>query len=373
MRDVALGQSRSRANAATTTWDVWSTFCSSLEVDPVTLNVPDPIALIQVFAHRYRRGELSPSRTQVRSRTVGDALRAIGQTLAHLGHPDPRLTHTGALNLRLQRQLAAYKHDDLPLSRVKRIPNHILCHVGAQNRLAVHPLGPATADMITLGFFFLLRPGEYGKTSNLDSTPFRLCDVHLRHHQTRIPHLQCPIHDLHATNFVCLEFTNQKNGVQGELICLGRTGDAAFCPVNTVIDRVIHLQQHHAPQTTPLFSFFTRRWEAVTTSHLTTTLHRAVETLGPAAGLAPADISVHSLRASGATALFCAQVDTDRICLLGRWRSDEMLRYLHVQAYPVVADLAPIMLHRGNFHLIPNQHLPPFPPGPPNPGGNGGL
>jgi len=362
MRDVSMGQSRSRASAAHTTWTVWTHFCSSLGVDPVTLNVPDPIALLQVFAHRYRGGELSPSRTQVRSRTVGDALRAIGQTLAHLGHPDPRLTHTGAIDLRLQRLLAAYKRNDPPPSRVKPIPNQLLRHVCAQHRLTVHPLGPATTDMITVAFFFLLRPGEYAKTSNPDSTPFRLCDVHLRRHQQRIPHLTCPVHDLHAANFVCLEFTTQKNGVQGELVGLGRSGDPEFCPVATVIDRIIHLRQHHAPPTTPLYSFFTRRWEAVTTSHLTKTLRQAAATLGPAAGINPSDISVRSLRASGATALFCAQVDTDRIRLLGRWRSDEMLRYLHIQAYPVVADLAPLMLHRGNFHIIPNQHLPPIPP-----------
>jgi hypothetical protein len=42
-------------------------------------------------------------------------------------------------------------------------------------------------------------------------------------------------------------------------------------------------------------------------------------------GLSPADISVRSLRSSGAMALLCANVDTDRICLLGRWQSNEML------------------------------------------------
>jgi hypothetical protein len=31
-------------------------------------------------------------------------------------------------------------------------------------------------------------------------------------------------------------------------------------------------------------------------------------------------------------ALLCAHVDTEIIHLVGRWCSDEMLRYLHVQA-----------------------------------------
>jgi hypothetical protein len=39
-------------------------------------------------------------------------------------------------------------------------------------------------------------------------------------------------------------------------------------------------------------------------------------------------------------ALLCAKVDTNLIRLLGRWCSDEMLRYLHVQTFPIVALLA---------------------------------
>jgi hypothetical protein len=56
-------------------------------------------------------------------------------------------------------------------------------------------------------------------------------------------------------------------------------------------------------------------------------------------------------------ALLCAKVDTDTIRLLGRWRSDEMLRYLHVQTFPLVAPLAFQMLRHGHFSLMANQHL----------------
>jgi hypothetical protein len=56
-------------------------------------------------------------------------------------------------------------------------------------------------------------------------------------------------------------------------------------------------------------------------------------------------------------ALLCAKVDTDTIRLLGRWRSDEMLRYLHVQTFPLVAPLASQMLRHGHFSLMSNQQL----------------
>ena len=52
-------------------------------------------------------------------------------------------------------------------------------------------------------------------------------------------------------------------------------------------------------------------------------------------------------------ALLCAHVDSDTIKLLGRWRSDEMLRYLHVQAQPVMKDFAAKMLQSGVYSLIP--------------------
>jgi len=59
--------------------------------------------------------------------------------------------------------------------------------------------------------------------------------------------------------------------------------------------------------------------------------------MGPTYGIQPNDISIRSLRSSGTMALLCAKVDTDMIQLLGRWRSDEMLRYWHVQSFPLLA------------------------------------
>ena len=79
--------------------------------------------------------------------------------------------------------------------------------------------------------------------------------------------------------------------------------------------------------------------------------------MGAPFGILPADISARSLRSSGAMALLCSKLDTDQIRLLGRWRSDEMLRYLHVQAYPLVSHLAATMLQHGTYHFIPSQPL----------------
>ena len=61
-------------------------------------------------------------------------------------------------------------------------------------------------------------------------------------------------------------------------------------------------------------------------------------------------------------ALLCAGVDSDRLRMIGRWRSDEMFRYLHVQAQPIMNGLAAAMLRGGDFRLTPGYQF--FPPSP---------
>jgi hypothetical protein len=58
-------------------------------------------------------------------------------------------------------------------------------------------------------------------------------------------------------------------------------------------------------------------------------------------------------------ALLCSGVDTDVIRLVGRWKSDEMLRYLHVQALPHTTALAHDMVRHGAFSLLPHQQIAP--------------
>jgi hypothetical protein len=209
--------------------------------------------------------------------------------------------------------------------------------------------------MITLGFFFLLRPGEYAYTDNPEAAPFRLCDVHVFYNGARLDTLHCPEEHLESANQVALEFTKQKNGVRGELVGLGRSNHNYLCPVKTLIWRLKHLRLHHATPTTPIYKYHdTTKWAAITASNITHRLRLAAAALGAAVGITPSDISVRSLRSSGAMALLCADVDTDRIRLLGRWRSDEMLRYLHVQALPIMAPLANQMVQHGYYNLLPN-------------------
>ena len=70
------------------------------------------------------------------------------------------------------------------------------------------------------------------------------------------------------------------------------------------------------------------------------------------------DVSARSLRAAGAMALLCSGVDHNINSLIGRWRSDEMMRYLHVQAEPIMRNFSKLMISHGNYNLLPHTDVP---------------
>lgn len=275
-----------------------------------------------------------------------------------MGCSDPRLGPNLKLDYRLHRMLRSFKKEDPPPNRVKPVPISVIRHIATIAICSAIPFQLGIADMIILAFFFLLRPGEY-TISPSDSTPFTLQDVQLFVGGQRLNILTATTAQILSSTFATLTFTTQKNGVRGEVIGLGRSGDNLLCPVAAIIRRVLHLRVHNAPPTSPLARVYTEKWINITPTDISSALKLAVSFLNPAAlGFLPSDISARCLRAAGANALLCANVDTDVIRLLGRWRSDEMLRYLHLQAAPIMRTFARDMLRGGAYTLIPNQLVP---------------
>ena len=147
--------------------------------------------------------------------------------------------------------------------------------------------------MIIIGFLFLLRPGEY--TENLsESTPFRLVDVQLFIGQTRLINLEVPIQQLQQAQFATLEFTDQKNGVRGEIIGLGRSGDPYLCPVLSIICRVLYLHSNNAHPHSTLARLMDTP-SRVTSTSITKVLQYCVTYLGADLGFLPSDVSARSL------------------------------------------------------------------------------
>ena len=363
--DLRLAQDTTRtavvpqhANARDFTWSIWEAYCASLGISPFLEAVPDPIPYLQVFAQRYRDGRLSKSSHGVRSRTVEQALRDIGQTMASVGAPDPRLDGPRSLDLRLSHQLRAYGKIDDPPTRVQPAPLQLLQHIHSHS---IDTWSQAVCDMAFIGFFFLCRPGEYTYPSDprTANAPFRLCDVTFFCGPRTVPATTGTFADISSATSVYLTFTTQKNGVRGERIGHCRSHDATACPVLALARRVLHLRAHHAPADAPLYNVHTAaRFTPIRSNAITQVLRIAAVATAACLNINPSCISARSLRSEGAMALLCAGIDSDIIRLVGRWRSDEMLRYLHVQALPHTTQLAAAMVQHGTFSLLPHQPLP---------------
>ena len=91
------------------------------------------------------------------------------------------------------------------------------------------------------------------------------------------------------------------------------------------------------------------------TAHLKATVKLLA---GTHLGFTHKDVSAPSLWVEGTMALLCSGVDNDIISRIGRWRSDKMLRYLHVQAEPIVRNLSKLMIIHGNYNLLPHNEVP---------------
>ena len=355
------------ASKKDTHWKVWVAYCTKLGFDPYLQGVEDPIPILQVFGHRYHNGSIAPRGKPVQSQAVSDAIRSVGQRFAALGADDPRLNSVGKLQFRLQRQIRGYSKLDAPKHRVKPLPICVVLSILKLTFSAVSPssLGSTCANMICLGFFFCLRPGEYTGTTS-DDQAFALEDVGLFLGLRRLSLQEAQDFEILSATKVTLTFTKQKNANNGQIIAHARSGNPSCCPVVAVIRQIMHHRQqcrhfHRAYDgTVKLASFYTPTGRNVPLRAASVTkvirLHAAL--CQHLTGVPPADYSARSLRAGGAMALMAGGCDSNVIKLLGRWRSDAMMDYLHEQSLPVFRKLSKLMFNNGEHSFLPEETVP---------------
>jgi hypothetical protein len=261
------------------------------------------------------------------------------------GLPDPRLivgSHT--MDPRISRLIHSYKKVDPMPDRVQPIPLDVLYEACKIASLAGDPKSTAAADLMWAAFFFLLRPGEYTLNAT-DAHPFTLADVRLWVGPKRIDPLTAPFELLRTATFVALVFTVQKNAVRGEVVGHGCSGHLQACPVKSIVRRIEHLRTHNAPASTPL-STVGPNLLPLPTKAITTLLRQGAVAYTAATNNPTPPICLKALRATGATALLGRDVQTTKIQMLGRWKSDSMLRYLHLQSHNTMSHYSNIMLQR---------------------------
>lgn len=263
----------------------------------------------------------------------------MGQAFSLLGAHDPRLTRLGKMDFRLTRIVSGWKRKDPSPKRKRPIPKSVLLEATRLARKYGQPRDLAIMDLAWIGFFFLLRPSEYLYTQK-GSCPFRLQDIIVRVGELEFRGNTIPLFLLDRATFVGLEFTMQKNGIAGELIGLANTTDPYVCPVKAISRRIAHLRKHGATADTPLYVYYDTSGtpRRIADRYLTQQLRIAASLLGLTVAT-----TAGALRCTGATALLQGKVPIELIKLVGRWRSDEVFRYLHTQSEPLMSPLANTM------------------------------
>jgi hypothetical protein len=346
---------------------LWTTFCHDHGQQPSLCDVPLPetrLSYLLVFGLRIRRRLSSQTGKSVRSGTVEDALLAVGQGITALGFPDPRKQAPGSSRNHplLASFLQALSAEDDPSTRSYPVNVTILRHLLLSAAAAVaDPTQRHLADLCIVAFFWLLRPGEYLLTSSAGrSEAFRLCDIAFLIAGRLIPATAASLHDLSELHIerAYLTFNDQKNAVRGEQISHAPTNDPDLCPCKALARLCLHLQSHGADSLTPISAVFDPHGirHHATPALVTQALRRSATTLQSSTGIDPRLISARSLRPGGATALLCAGVEPDLIQLLGRWKSDAMLRYLRIAAHAHTTNFAQCMLAAGAYTFAPGTY-----------------
>jgi hypothetical protein len=282
----------------------------------------------------------------------------VGQTLLQLGAKDRRLDDSGKVDKRFANLWKHWSKDDPAPGRVKPVPLAVIHEAYRIAQERGTPGDLAAADMLWVAYFFLCRPGEYTYHDE-ESRPFRFQDVQLWTRLDRLNLLTAALAALQAATCSALTFTDQKNGVRNECIALGMSGHAEACGSKALIRRVIHLRSHDAPLDSPISAYHEDGdWFCVSATQITELLRAGAASVGSSCGVLPSELSARSLRSSGAMAMMCGGIDKLFTRLRGRWKSDAMLSYLHVQAQPLVADVASRMLEGGNYAMVPGQNVP---------------
>jgi hypothetical protein len=208
--------------------------------------------------------------------------------------------------------------------------------------VGVLEMAKATADLILIAFYYLLRVGEYThKAANNNSkqtVEFRAEDVtFFKRFEGRLKQLprEAPDDDIMSADSSTLKIDNQKNGWHGVCINHEHNGDEIFSPVRGLGRRYLHLRHHGGPnyQSLPLSTVFQDgKKRNVTDKEIRAALKSAAAQLDyPSRGIPIERVDTHSLRCGGANALSLAGYSDRHIQKLGRWRGETFKEYIKEQ------------------------------------------
>jgi hypothetical protein len=165
--------------------------------------------------------------------------------------------------------------------------------------------------------------------------------------------------ELDAATSVSYMFNTQKNGTRDKKLVQGLSGDSKCCPVTATARRIKYHRAKNSKQTVRIASYYrAHRRTNIRAKDITDTLRHAMTMNYHCTGIHANEISARSLRAGGAMAMMCSKIDLNNIHMMGRWHSDAMIRYLHVQAQPIIERYAAKMFNNGTYTFQPDETVP---------------
>jgi len=220
--------------------------------------------------------------------------------------------------------MRSYKLRDNPPKRVKPA----LISLVTKNLRFAYKASPAAkrqaiANMIGLGFFFYLRPGEYMGTTTDDQT-FSIQDVTFFMGSRCLSNAAACDDEITNATAVHLTFTTQKNGTKGEILAHSRSRDHLCCPVLCAARQVLYHRFHSRRMGRPysgattLATYYNSAdvLVSIKPTMVTSTLRWHAGILEPRTGIPASSITAHSLRAGGAMALLTGGYDVTTIQLV---------------------------------------------------------
>ena len=357
VEEITKGLYTSRVATANGHWSKWATFCRNAALTPLLASYRDPVPILNAFTREYRTGAIDPIICQVQYCTVENSVQSIGEALAALGSRYPRLTSQREMDIRLCFQFQYYSKKDSQPSRVNTTPLQVLCYISSVANVLGKPVLQFECDTIIVAYSPLICLGDY-TNSKSGSTPLHLEYVALN--------CGCWIFatnnleaDLQATTFLIINFTTQKNGAREERTCHKTSWDPPMCPKYALLWRFLHLRANNTPSSTPLACVMTPTglWKNRTPRMIYRILKTAVNFCGPNTVFEAKDVSAQSLCSESAMVILCAGVNSNIIKLISCCCIDEMLRYLHVQAKPIMMIFSKLMRMHVNYSFLPQQEV----------------
>jgi hypothetical protein len=213
------------------------------------------------------------------------------------------------------------------------------------------------ADLAILGFFFAMRSCENTTTPQpgLTKTVDMLGVVFLDKDHREIPQDHPGIS--HAA-YVTLLFADQKNRDKNARRTQKRTGDTVLCPVlraASLIERIRRLVPG-CSGSTPINAYSRRTSQGLVTLQLASgflrsQLRHTCTILGgkKVFGFDKMDIGTKSIRSGAAMGLFLANHSTERIMLMGRWKSQAFLVYIRPQVIEWTNNMSGDMIRHDSY------------------------